>query len=135
VLSLSQLAPWLSVHFDRASGPGGQNVNKVNTRATVLFDLLHCTALSPTEKQRIESQLASRLSRDGHVRVVSQRARTQAANRRLAETRLLELLQAALATRKRRVKTHPTSASLAQRLRAKRHRADVKSRRGPVIPD
>lgn len=82
--------------FSRSGGPGGQNVNKVNTRVTLVFDLDACTALADQEKQRIRSRLRSRISRDGLLRLVSARYRSQSANRRDAIDRFYLLLAGAL---------------------------------------
>jgi len=125
-LSLERLRRWLEIRFDRAAGPGGQNVNKVSTRVTLLFDFQECPALSASDRNRIRQRLATRLSRDGRLRVVSQAARTQAANRLLAEQRLLELLRNATQTAKRRRPTRPTAAARERRLKAKRLRGEVK---------
>jgi len=85
-----------SYSFDRAGGPGGQNVNKVNTRATLLFDFEGCDALMDAQKRLIRAALNTRITRDGRLRVVSLRHRTQLANRKAATERLYELLAQAL---------------------------------------
>lgn len=127
----ADLAPWCEVRFDPARGPGGQNVNKLSTRATVLLDFGNCTLLSDADRERIITRCASRLTRDGRLRVVSQRERTQAANRALAEARLLELLAAALYVPRTRRPTRPTASSQRRRLQAKRLRGRTKRiRRG-----
>ena len=120
------LKPWVDAQFDRSSGPGGQHVNKVNTRVTLFFDLDNCPLLSDDERRRIRARLAGRLSSDGRVRVVSQRHRSQTANRDAAEHRLAELLTEALAVPKRRRPTRPTAASRHRRLTAKRQRGETK---------
>ncbi|RMF85685.1 MAG: aminoacyl-tRNA hydrolase, partial [Planctomycetota bacterium] len=112
----------------------GQNVNKLSTRATLLLDFEDATTFDESQKRRIRTQLVSRLARDGRLRVVSQRGRTQAENRRLAEARLLDLLTAALAVRKRRRLTRPTAASRERRLKAKRLRGERKRQRGAPPP-
>lgn len=132
--SIELLERWIEVRFDRSSGPGGQNVNKLSTRATLLLAFEDAAAFDETQKRRIRTQLASRLARDGRLRVVSQRGRTQTENRRLAEARLLELLTAALAVRKRRRPTKPTAASRERRLKAKRLRGERKRQRGAAPP-
>jgi ribosome-associated protein len=128
-LALADLRPWIEVRFARSSGPGGQNVNKVNTRVTLLFDLHSCDSLTPAQKARVGRIFEKRLSRDGRLRVVSQAARTQPANRLLAEQRLLELLRTALKTPKPRRPTKPTQASRQRRLREKRQRGELKRQR------
>ena len=74
----------LSFSYARSPGPGGQNVNKVNTRATLVFDLEATHSLSDCQKDRIRAKLGGRITKAGRLRVVSFRHRTQAANRRAA---------------------------------------------------
>lgn len=123
------LTPWIELRFDRSAGPGGQNVNKLNTRATLLFDFNDCTLLTGDQRVRIRVRLASRLAKDGRLRVVSQRHRTQSANRAAAEERLVELLAEALFVPRRRRPTRPTAASRQRRLTAKRQRGETKRQR------
>ncbi len=73
--------------YSRSSGPGGQNVNRVETRVTLLFDVLGSPSLSEGHKRRIASLLATRINKEGILRVVSQRHRTREANRRAARER------------------------------------------------
>jgi ribosome-associated protein len=129
-LEIRRLQPWLEARFARSSGPGGQNVNKLNTRVTLLFDFQAADILTTTQKQRVRQRLSTRLSRDGRLRVVSQQTRTQAANRAAAERRLLELLREALKVRKRRRPTRPTAAARERRLTEKRRRGALKRLRG-----
>ncbi len=128
-LDIASLRPWIEVSFSRSPGPGGQNVNKVSTRVTVLFDVMSCAALTRTQKARIYKHLATRISRDGRLRVVSRRERTQARNRTAAQTRLIELLTEATRERKSRRKTKPTAGSRERRLDAKRRRGELKRQR------
>lgn len=118
-----------SISFERSSGPGGQNVNKVNTKATLSFNLTESPELSEWEKERVRAKLASRVSQDGILRVTSSRYRTQAANRRAAAERCYELLAEALRTAKPRRSTKPTAASRRRRMQAKRDRSLKKSMR------
>ncbi len=134
-LDLASLLPWVEVRFSRSPGPGGQNVNKVNTRVTLLFDIVACTVLTGSDKSRIRRRLTTRLARDGRLRVVCHRERTQAKNRVLAEARLVELLTEAMQKKKPRRPTRPTAASKERRLDAKRRRGETKRQRKQTLDD
>ncbi len=121
--------PWIEHRFDRSSGAGGQNVNKLNTRATLYFDFQSCAAMGDAVKARIAARYASRLARDGRLRIVAQAARTQLDNRRAAEQRLLELLEAVSRTPRPRRATTPTRGSRERRLSEKRRQGATKSLR------
>lgn len=116
----------------RSGGPGGQNVNKVNSRVTLLFDVDDSTVLSAEMKELIRQRLAGRVSNAGVLRVVSQRHRTQAANRRAALGRFVELLAEALTETPARTATRPSRASRRLRLEEKQRRSRLKQTRGPV---
>ena len=111
--------------FARSSGPGGQNVNKVNTRVTLRFDLAGSPSLTAAQKERIRVRLPGRISRAGVLRVISARYRTQAANRRAAVHRFAELLEDALHVQRPRQATRVPQA-------VKRRRVEEKTRRGQV---
>ena len=119
----------LSFRFSRSSGPGGQNVNKVNTRVTVYFDLCCCESFSDVQKTRISKRLASRIDKNGVLRVVSQKHRTQKANRSTAIDRLTELLKASLRKKPARKKTRIPYASRQKRLEEKKRRGLLKQQR------
>jgi ribosome-associated protein len=112
--------------FSRSSGPGGQNVNKVSSRVTVLLDPDVLPGLSASDKSRLRRRLASRIDREGRIRVVSQRFRTQGANRRAALERLGGLIEQALQQPKPRHRTRPSRSAVERRLRNKKHRGRVK---------
>ena len=114
---------------DRASGPGGQHVNKSSTRVTLLFDVEASTALSPFQKQRVLQRLATRISKDGLLRVTAQMERSQSRNKTLAIERFAELVRGALTVEKSRRPTKPTRSSQRRRVDAKKRRGKTKSDR------
>jgi len=116
----------LSFKASRSRGPGGQNINKVNTQVTVFFDVGRCSSLSGQQKKRILSRLATRADKNGVVRVVCRRFRTQKANRRAALQRLIELLKQALMPVPVRKKTRPPASARRRRLEEKRRRSELK---------
>ena len=122
----------LSYRASPSSGPGGQNVNKVATRVTVFFDFASSAVLSASEKSRVRERLASRTSKAGVLRVVSQKHRTQSANKKAARQKLAELLAAALERRKPRGRTSVPSGTRKKRLDDKRRRSELKRRRARV---
>jgi ribosome-associated protein len=118
----------------RSGGPGGQNVNKLETRVTVRFDLAS-TSLDEARRDRLRQRLATRISRAGVLQVTSQRHRTQAANRDAALTRMVELMREALADDPPRRPTRPPRAVKARRLQAKRLQSERKRSRAAPRPD
>ena len=119
----------LTFRTSRSSGPGGQNVNKLNTRVTVLFDVSHSPSLSDEQRRLIVSKLSTRMDRRGVLHVVSQKHRSQEANRRAAVERLQQLLREALTPVPIRRKTKVPAAARQRRLDEKKLRGRLKSRR------
>ncbi|MGH9458207.1 MAG: alternative ribosome rescue aminoacyl-tRNA hydrolase ArfB [Thermoanaerobaculia bacterium] len=116
----------------RSGGPGGQNVNKVSSRITLLFDLAASPSLGEAEKEKIASRLATRINRDGVLQVSSQKFREQGINRAAALEKFVELVREALAEQKPRQKTRTPKGVRERRLREKKLRGEKKaSRRAP----
>lgn len=113
----------------RSSGPGGQNVNKVSTRVTLLFDVVHCDGFSEEQKQRILKRHVSKADKTGTIRVISQKFRTQSANRKAAVERLRQLLLAGLKRAPVRIKTEKPYSAKQRRLGEKRQRSLLKKQR------
>ena len=122
----------LELRFVRASGPGGQNVNKVASAVQLRFDLAGTRVLSERVKQRMRALAGQRLNDDGSILIMARRHRTQEQNRRDALERLQELIAQASHVPKARHATKPTRASRERRLEGKKARTGTKRLRGRV---
>jgi ribosome-associated protein len=121
--------------FVHASGPGGQNVNKVSTAVQLRFNVAHSPALSDAVRARLIALAGRRMTRDGILIIEAERFRSQKRNRDDALQRLLELIRAAATFDKPRHATRPTLASKKRRLESKLKRGAIKKGRQPVQPE
>jgi ribosome-associated protein len=123
----------LQFDFVHASGPGGQNVNKVASAVQLRFDVIHSISLPEDVRQRLMSLAGKRLTTEGVLILDARQTRSQEANRQAALARLIDLIQKAAEKPKSRHSTRPTLASKQRRMQAKRHRGAIKSLRRAAL--
>lgn len=125
----------LSESFMRASGPGGQNVNKVSSAVELRFEAARSPNLPAPVKTRLKRLAGRRWTSDGALVLQCDETRSQARNRDIIRDRLADLIRKALVAPKRRIATRPTLGSKKRRLASKKQRGEVKSLRGKIDPE
>ncbi|HBR18849.1 MAG: hypothetical protein A2Y13_09515 [Planctomycetes bacterium GWC2_45_44] len=119
----------LVIKTSKSSGPGGQNVNKLNTKAAVSLDIKNCDCLNDEQRQTVLAKLAGRITKDGRLIVESQKFRTQRANIDCAIEKLTAAIESALKKTKKRKPTRPSFSSVEKRLKQKKIKSSLKQQR------
>lgn len=128
VISNGTIIPFSELRFrtSRSGGPGGQNVNKVESKVELLFDIAGSPSLTESQRARVRSRLRNRIDSTGILHLSSQSSRSQWENREIVAAEFIRLMAAAMRPKKKRVKTHPSKASKEKRLKAKKKLSEKK---------
>ncbi len=121
-----------NIQFTRSSGPGGQNVNKVNSKAILTWDINHSQSLPPEVRQRFLQQYKNRINQDGFVVISGERYRDQPMNIKDCKEKLAGMILAVLKPPKKRIATKPTKSSINKRIASKKNRSDLKKNRKKI---
>jgi ribosome-associated protein len=133
-ITAEMLSPELVFTTSRSGGPGGQNVNKVNSKVTLQFDVANSTVLTPEEKTTISEKLSSKINREGILILTAQEKRSQLENKETVISKFDRLIEKAFERRKARKATKPTKSSVQERIKKKKVASEKKKwRRKPDL--
>lgn len=134
-LDKGKLLQEVKFNFSRSGGKGGQNVNKVETKAELVFNVEDSDVLTEAQKNRIKTKIKTKIDKEGNLRLVAQSERYQLANRKSVTEKFLKLVENALKKEKVRIKTYPSSKSERKRLVIKRKHSEKKKQRRIELGD